>query len=200
MFVIVGWLWLLQSQSVKKAAQLSARQTERAQLVNPGSTSGQADNFSMYQFINTVTPQPFATVTPSPTITPQITATSTAIYSINILFKYSYYNPALGGVNCFTWDALKNDCVSMMANGEDWHDQYGRVVACAPEIVLGSVIEITYPDALKGFWTCKDRGGMITGSWIDFLDITQRYGWGEPVSGILYPPNIPLEQITQGTH
>lgn len=87
-----------------------------------------------------------------------------------------------------------------MANGEDWHDQYGKAVACPSEIALGTVVYVSYPDALEGFWTCKDRGQLITGKWIDFLDIMQRAEWGEPVSAKLYPPTVPLEQLTQGSH
>lgn len=145
----------------------------------------------------TPTPSPTVTViaseTPNPTITP-------TMYSVDVVFKYSYYNPKLGGVNCFQWDAVLNDCMSMMANGEDWRPNFGKVVACPPDIALGTVIEVTYPDALKGLWTCKDRGSAIVDRWIDFLDIAKRYDWGEPVSAKMYPPTVPLEEISKGTH
>lgn len=142
------------------------------------------------------------TATPTPTIIPTktVTPTPTEIYSIDFVFTYSYYNPKLGGWNCLLWDDEKQDCMSAMANGEDWRNNYGVAVACPPDIALGTVIEVSYPDALKGKWICKDRGSAITGKWIDFLDIKQRAQWGESVSAKLYPPSVPMEQITGGTH
>jgi len=199
-FIIVGYFWLLQHNSQVQSAKNIARATERYEALHPTTPQPGYDNSGMYQYAPTTQPHIYSTETPTPMYTDTPQSTATALYSVNAVFKYSYYNPKLGGWNCATWDAVLNDCISMMANGEDWHNQYGAVVACAPEIALGTIIQITYPDALQGYWTCKDRGGLITGLWIDFLDITIRYSWGDPVSGILYPPTTPMEEITKGSH
>lgn len=146
------------------------------------------------------TPTPSPTPSPSPTSTDTPGTLPTSVYSVDFIFKYSYYNPKLGGVNCFLWDAVNNDCISPMANGEDWKNNYGVAVACPPDIALGTIVVVSYPDAMKGTWICKDRGSAIVGNWIDFLDIKQRAQWGESVSAKLYPPTTPMEQINIGSH
>lgn len=164
----------------------------------PGSIVEGAQNIMNATLQAGYTSTPQATVTPQVTETPQ--ATPSGLYSVNVVFRYSYYNPKLGGVNCFDWDPAAGDCRSMLADGGDWHTEYGKVVACAPDIALGTVVQVTYPDALKGVWVCRDRGGAIVGDLIDFLDIRQRAEWLSPVSATLYPPSTPLDQITNGTH
>lgn len=193
------WTYAIGKTNERAALNVIARETRMAELFAPTVDGTVVSDADMFQRFGTATPTPPATETPAP-VTPTVQPTATAIYSVNFIFTYSYYNPKLGGANCATWDYGLNDCVSMMANGEDWHDKYGKVVACPPEIALGTVIEVLYPDALKGHWICKDRGGAIVNKWIDFLDITQRAAWGEPVAAILYPPTMPLEQITAGSH
>lgn len=166
-------------------------------------TPGVLATYASIVFWSTVeagyTPTPTTTNTPDITQSPVPTETPKG-YSINFVFKYSYYNPKLGGVNCFEWNNELQDCMSTLANGEDWRDKYGKVVACPPDIALGTIVEVTYPDALKGYWICKDRGSAIVNNWIDFLDIKQRAEWGESVSAVLYPPTVPMEQISNGTH
>lgn len=196
--IIYFWGFMLNRTNEKANENQIARETRIYNLAH-GTREGTAigDTVQINPIIIS-TDQPTQTITA--TLPPTPSPTGTEIYSVNYIFTYSYYNPKLGGVNCYQWDAAKNDCISMLANGEDWHNQYGKVVACPPEIALGTIIEVMYPDALKGYWTCKDRGSLITGKWIDFLDITQRAQWGESVSARLYPPTVPMEQITKGTH
>lgn len=202
--VLVPWWWIdAVSAKNERAAERELLRATRVFELQYG-TSTPVQVLSPLDAMNVArsTLEAGFTPTPSPTISPspEPTASPTAIYSVNAVFRYSYYNPKLGGVNCYQWDSAIGDCVSMMANGEDWHNNYGKVVACAPEIALGTVIEVTYPDALKGLWVCKDRGGAIVGDWIDFLDIMKRHDWGGTVSATLYPPTVPLEQITKGSH
>lgn len=139
-------------------------------------------------------------VMPTPQDTPTPQATSTPVYSAMMIFKYSYYNPKLGGINCFTWDASINDCVSPLANGEDYRNNYGVSLACPPDIALGTVFDVQYPPELKGRWICKDRGGAIVDDYLDFLDVAQRVPWNSVIAAYVYPPDAPMQQINDGSH
>lgn len=218
--VVIPYFWVraLVNKVERSNAAASARATRMVQIkqgtlspaintpmndANLFMTPGAVQNVASTAFYATL--QSGYTATPTATLTAiqaisTATPTSTALYSVNVVFRYSYYNPKLGGVNCFDWDYATADCRSMMADGTDWRTEYGKAVACAPDIALGTVVEVTYPDALRGVWVCRDRGGAITGDLIDFLDIRQRADWLSPVSAVLYPPSTPLEQITKGTH
>jgi hypothetical protein len=140
--------------------------------------------------INVIQPTPGSTSTPTPP----------APYSPLMMFRYSYYNPKLGGINCAQWDDVQQDCVSTLANGEDWHVNYGKALACPPDIALGSILQVVYPPELVGLWECKDRGGMITGDLLDFLDVARRVEWASPVAAYVNPPETPLQQINNGSH
>jgi hypothetical protein len=137
--------------------------------------------------------------TAQPTAQPSATPTPAA-YSAPMQFRYSYYNPKLGGVNCALWDAALNDCMSTLATGEDWRTGYGSVIACPPDMALGTVLDVQYPPELQGAWTCKDRGGLIVGDFLDFLDVAQRVEWQSAVFALVYPPDTPLTQLSSGTH
>jgi len=141
---------------------------------------------------------PSSTPYATQTLTPQ--ATPTYPYHVTMEFEYSYYNPALGGWNCAVWSDEKQDCLSMMANGEHWKDGYGNAIACPPDFALGTKLDVIYPPALIGVWVCKDRGGLIQGKIIDFLDVAQRAPWLSLVVAEVYPPTVPLEEINQGSH
>jgi hypothetical protein len=84
-------------------------------------------------------------------------------------FIYSWYNPALGGVNCFNWSYSLGDCISNLANGENWRFNYDKAIACPMEYPFGTVVRVVSPTILAGDWICKDRGGLITGNVLDFL-------------------------------
>ena len=137
---------------------------------------------------------------PTPQNTPVAQATGTPVYSVMMIFRYSYYNPKLGGINCFTWDASINDCVSPLANGEDYHNNYGASLACPPDIALGTIFDVQLPPELKGQWVCKDRGGAIVGDYLDFLDVAQRVEWNSVIVAYVYPPDTPMQQVAQGSH
>jgi hypothetical protein len=102
-----------------------------------------------------------------------------------ILVKISHYNPALGGTNCLHF--VNGECVSPMANGEDWRDWMDKAIACPPELPFETKIIIGEEE-----WVCKDRGGAIVfdGSsyWIDQLTETPNYPFGETVQAVAYLP------------
>lgn len=134
------------------------------------------------------------------TPTPLAAAAPVSDYAPTMVFLYSYYNPKLGGINCAEWDDAAQDCRSRLANGEDYHINFGVAVACIPDIALGSVIEVIYPENLAGEWICKDRGGAIVGNYIDFLDVAQRYAWSGVVVARVHPPAVPVEAVNAGSH
>lgn len=82
----------------------------------------------------------------------------------SIILKVSHYNPDLGGTNCANF--VNGECVSKMANGEDWQDNIGIAIACPRELEFGTKIKIN-----DRVWECKDRGSRITKNgdvyWVD---------------------------------
>lgn len=203
----VGYVWLLgrtidrQNQAVNARtteiangsyqmfSQMSGTLTAAAPLppVNPN-----AGDVSRY-----LTPQVVIMATTETTPTPHATATP---YHVIMNFRYSYYNPKLGGVNCLYWDVNLSDCTSLLADGERWQDNFGKVLACPPDIALGTVFDILAPPELAHIWTCKDRGGAIVGDMLDFLDVAQRVQWLSVVTANVYPPETPEAQINNGSH
>jgi hypothetical protein len=75
---------------------------------------------------------------------------------IAIDIRISWYDPALGGVNC------DGSCATMAA-GHDPRDWYGRALACPPEFPIGSIwrLPAIYPGLPAKDWICLDRGGMV---------------------------------------
>jgi hypothetical protein len=112
-----------------------------------------------------------ATATPEPTPEPKTKP---------ITLIVSWYNPALGGVNCAIF--MNNECVSKMANGERWQDHMNEAIACPKELPFGTKIKV-----LDEVWTCRDRGGAIkkVGDkyWIDMLTTKARVPYGTVVQG-----------------
>lgn len=91
-------------------------------------------------------------------------------------FKYSWYWPPLGGINC------DGDC-SRLADGSSWSDRLSRgerVVACPAEYPLGTGFE--WPVGTGLVWVCRDRGhGVVRdGSviWLDFLQESGAVSYG----------------------
>jgi len=105
----------------------------------------------------------------------------------NILTKISHYDPSLGGINCLNF--VNGECVSPMANGEDWKDWIGKnnTIACPIELEFGTEIII---EGSK--YTCRDRGGMIVYEngyfWIDILTKNPKYAYGTVIEAMAYIP------------
>jgi len=136
---------------------------------------------------NTLEPTPtIMTVTPTPIIEPTplvvyqtVTVKEYAPYIEGLeltRFRYSYYYPPLGGVNCR--DFIDGVCQSPMASGDLWEDYLYKAVACDSQYPLGTKFLVVAPEEVKGEYICLDRGGGIEGTdLIDFLDDTQRLPW-----------------------
>ena len=98
----------------------------------------------------------------------------------------SWYNPALGGVNCSVFS--NGTCISKLANGESWQDWMNKnIIACPIELSFGTQIKID-----KIVYICKDRGGAITYDgqhyWVDVLTDSPTYSYGQVVEAILINP------------
>jgi hypothetical protein len=81
---------------------------------------------------------------------------------VTVQVRVSYYNPALGGINCGAWDDALGACTSRMASGQRWQDwiepkpgQPGAL-ACPREYPLWSTWTIE-----GRIYLCLDRGGRI---------------------------------------
>ena len=170
--IIWGYVSVLNaSQAFSANRSLHARQTDEAifSIRNP--------TYSVPTLYNQGTSKP---VDKTATSTMIVTSTQVPTATENIQrFSYSWYDPSLGYPNCWDWDEVNKECHSMMSSGQDWHNYYGRAVACPLEYPLGTVIRVIEPDALKGDWTCLDRGAAIVGSRLDFLThgATPGLGW-----------------------
>ncbi len=100
--------------------------------------------------------------------------------------KISRYDPQLGGPNCFRWG--NGTCLSPLANGERWEDNYGVAIAAPREVPFGTVIEIG-----GQLWVVKDRGGKVVDNggvwWVDQLSKTALYPYcHEMIASVWYPP------------
>lgn len=98
-----------------------------------------------------------------------------------ISVKVSWYNPELGGTNCYKWG--NGTCLSNMASGKDWRKYFGEALACPRELPFGTRMEI---DGRS--WTCWDRGGAIakTGQkyWVDMLNRGAVYPFGTVIDNV----------------
>ena len=102
-----------------------------------------------------------------------------------ILVKISHYDPSLGGVNCLTF--VNGECISPMANGQDWKKWVEKAIACPAELPFETKIVITGRE-----WICKDRGGAVVydgmAFWVDMLTPTPEYAYGTTVEAMAYIP------------
>jgi hypothetical protein len=103
-----------------------------------------------------------------------------------VTIKISRYDPRLGGTNCFHWG--NGTCLSSMANGERWEENYEKAVACAMEWAFGTIVEIE-----GKLWECKDRGGAIIQTrpgvyWVDQLSTTGHYDHGYEMPASVWFP------------
>jgi hypothetical protein len=171
----VPYFWI---SGINKSVEEMNRKAEESKILM-GVITRTPEVINMAQSV----PGYLSTVQPSPTITMQVTATPYPTYTpvpteelkIRIL-KLSFYDPLIGvyfpdiaEVNCSEWNYVTNNCDSLMSGGEDFRDWYGKAVACPPGMETGKVIQVLFPEELRGEWICADRGGVIEGDWIDFL-------------------------------
>ena len=106
------------------------------------------------------------------------------------MFLLSVYAPDLGDINC------DGDC-STMANMQE---PYEGALACPMWLPLGTVIELDHTPVGHGFFTCSDRGGMVTDNKLDFCitgdNLLERaMDWGRRlVHGVIHNWNPPPEE------
>lgn len=109
---------------------------------------------------------------------------------------YSYYNPALLGVNCLTVENGK--CVSRLGTGEEWSDFIDQNVVAVPPrwfsegiISMNDTIVIIHPLSVAGHYTVKDNcTGCDKYFWsqydkfdrIDLLTSRQELAWSTPLT------------------
>ena len=153
-----------------------------------------------------INPTAQPTDTPIPP-TPEVIPTPTEVrWSDVTKVGYSYYNPALGGINCHSanWDG--SACRDTTASGIKWSEYMYHAVAIPPEwlstIWYGSTITVISPEILAGRYVVIDICQACSSNiWpdgmsrLDFLDDTQRLPWAYPVEFYLSSVVTPVEAI-----
>lgn len=149
-------------------------------VINPESNS------AMYGIDTHGYDSPMVVITPTPEFVPDVGYDE-------YTFGYSYYYPALGGVNCHSdnWDIVKEVCKDTTASGRSWKQNMYRAVAVHYDLLndlpFGTLIEVVFPEEVKGWYEVIDIcPGCVPNDlseyyFIDFLDDKQRLGWGEEV-------------------
>jgi hypothetical protein len=115
---------------------------------------------------------------------------------------YSYYNPALGGINCHSanWDGIA--CADVTASGIRWTEYMGQGVAVPPSwlgvLGYGTVISVLDPAPIARQYTVIDICcGCEAGNWddrrwrLDFLDDKQRLEWASPLRFVINSRTAP---------
>ena len=138
--------------------------------------------------------------------TQEVTVTPTA--DTGQVFYYSFYNPdmlAPGDLlpdgtckdvektwchttNCWDYDVAAGNCRSATASGQKFRDWWNKGLACGGKYPLWTVFIVLEPSILAGRWTCIDRGGIVDGSRLDFLQINQVIAWGAEVHALVELP------------
>ncbi len=146
------------------------------------------------QTINTPTPgaisafpvqanTPIPTKTLEPTTSPVGPTAETLETTYEVINgKYSWYYPPMGGYNCDEVDG-KPEC-EHLANGDLYTSWLDTGIACPVDYPLGSV---AYVRELDKFYTCVDRGSLITCDddnicWFDFLTAKPDLDYGAPIT------------------
>lgn len=172
------WIYLISGGNRDKVSQAELLET-KIYLSMPTITT------TLF-FTPTFTYTPTLTLTNTPTETP--TRTQVKDYK-EVTFFYSYYDPSLGGVNCFTWDEEAGECISLMASGLDWRNYYDFAVACPSYYPLNTVIYVEYPLEVRGNWTCLDICPVCSeGGLIDFLQHKQVLPWRTEIKARVFFP------------
>ena len=86
-------------------------------------------------------------------------------------FRISWYNPALGGTNCYPTNWQDNKCVSQLY-GKPWEAWLNIGAACTENHALGTKI---YLARLNRVVLCVDRGGgiKVLSDGTQFIDLLQ---------------------------
>ena len=153
--------------------------------------------------VEVVPPTPSAAVSNSDGDNTVPTALNEPYSRIGYTVGYSYYNPRLGGVNCFDFD--NGSCNSPLADGSRWQDWIDRrgvgVVAVAPEffdwgVEFGDEIIVETPADVAGVYIVKDIcSGCSAFYWsdgmyrMDFLSTEQLLPWATQLS-ITLPADV----------
>lgn len=189
--VVVLWVWIYLIGGGTRHG-LTASQMYATRLVEEGGGSyGVGTSISGLHIDPTNTPTmipdtPTATFTVVYTSTFEPTAT---LGGREVQFQYSYYNPALGGVNCANWDEVAGKCVSMMSDGNDWRNYYNVAVACPIWYPLGTSIVVDAPKEVAGLWVCMDYCPVCNeNDIIDFLQLGQALPWRAMIYARVYFP------------
>ena len=95
-----------------------------------------------------------------------------------ITIKYSHYWPPLGGINTSN---PENPELARTARGDKWQDWVDKGIACPMEWKFGTTIK-----AFGHSWKCVDRGGMIVGNWVDFLEEKASLPYGTEIQVEIY--------------
>ena len=100
---------------------------------------------------------------PTPDADPMTAIAGPAEFQV-FTVRVSYYNPALGGTNCYPTNWIKDNsnpyggvCRSKLL-GAPWSDWVGTGAACPPSIALRQRVHI---ESLNRTFYCVDRGGAI---------------------------------------
>jgi hypothetical protein len=187
--VLYVWIWLLSGASRKGKTQSEYLATKLIQYAGTVEAT-----ITLPADILALTGTPTITRTAEPTSTATMIPTATMMSTATIPFRavswqYSYYNPALGGVNCAVWDENSQKCISSMSSGLDWHNFYDKAVACPLSYPLWTKIEVVTPEELRGVWVCMDYCAVCKeNDIIDFLQLRQYLPWRTPIQSKVYFP------------
>ena len=109
----------------------------------------------------------------------------------NIMVKVSRYDPALGGVNCFSF--VNGECISHMSSGLHWQEYMDVAIACPAELPFWTKIYIRNDAGKIREWICLDRGGAILYQdgvyWIDQLTRNPEYAFGTVMPAVMVLPD-----------
>jgi hypothetical protein len=174
---------IVKSMQVKKVEDKITVQEELIDKLNITVVNQEDDKKRDFEI--TTIKEPVIVVTP----TPQYEIEGYDYYK----FRYSYYNPDLGGVNCHTdnWDIENEKCADVTASGKSWKQNMYRGIAVHYDqlfdLPFGTIVEVIKPAELKGFYEIID---ICPGCnprpddphyYIDFLDDRQRLNWGDMI-------------------
>lgn len=197
--VIGLWLYFANSYIEKQNMATAASLTRVANYRVQSSGGTNADTGLVGLPASTSTPERVVVeimpvvITPTPQATAAVTPTFAPGYYQTVDVLYSYYNPALGGVNCHTDNWNGSTCADTTASGIRWSEYLGKGVAIPPSwkaagIGYGSVFHVLEPAALVGDYTVVDLcSGCEANIWpdgmyrLDFLNDRQLLSWAYPV-------------------
>ena len=153
------------------------------------------------------TPTPTASILLTPTPLPTFTPTPLPALPNRLRclqWRYSYYYPPLGGVNCANF--TDGVCDSPVAFGDPWENWLGKGIAVSPAQYkrwAGRWVFVYNPNPVRGWWrivdVCPACSSVPASSphYVDFLMDRQQLDWGELVEACIFDhsADIPPEFI-----